>query len=278
MKVLIIGASGLLAGPVIRKMDEAGFELRLFSRNVHPGMFVNEYEIVNGDVFQPGDLARAMEGCEAVHISISVDQEDQAVQQILEAAKAAGIRLVSMVSGATVSEENRWFSFTDRKFRAEQMVMHSGIPYLIFRPTWFFESLERMVRNGKAMVPGKQVHPYHWVAADDFAARVVRAFRDEKYYNGTYYVYGPETFTMKELMEKYCSVCFPEIKKVSETPLPVLRFIAWISRNKQLSFATKLFGYFTKVPEPEITDEQRYLLGEPELDFDAWVTAKKPER
>jgi len=278
MKVLIIGASGLLAGPVIRKMDEAGFELRLFSRNVHPGMFVEEYEIVNGDVFQPEDLAPAMKDCDAVHISISVDQEDQAVQQILEAAKAAGIRLVSMVSGATVSEENRWFSFTDKKFRAEQMVMHSGIPYLIFRPTWFFESLERMVRNGKAMVPGRQIHPYHWLASDDFASRVVRAFSNKKYYNGAYYVYGPETYTMKEVLEKYCGACYPEIKKVAETPLSILRFIAWITRNKQLSFATKLFGYFSKVQEPEITDGQRYLLGKPELDFDAWVTAIKMER
>lgn len=278
MKILIIGASGLLAAPVIRKMEEAGHTLKLFSRNIHPGMFVNEHEIVNGDVFQPGDLARAMEDCDAVHITISVDQEDLAVQKILEAAKAAGISLVSMVSGATVSEENRWFSFTDRKFRAEQMVMHSGISYLIFRPTWFFESMERMVRNGKAMVPGKQLHPYHWVAADDLGNMVVRAFSNEKFYNGIYYVYGPETFTMKEILEKYCSACHPDIEKVSETPLPMLRFIAWITRNKQLSFATKLFGYFSRVSEPELPEEERQLLGRPELDFEKWVAVKKQER
>lgn len=275
MKVLILGASGLLAKPVIRKMDEAGYQLRLFSRNVHPGMFVNEYEIVNGDVFQKEDLTRAMEGCDAVHISISVDQEDKAVEQIIEAAKSSGIRLVSMVSGATVSGENRWFPFTDKKYRAEQVVMQSGIPYLVFRPTWFFESLERMVRNGKAMVPGKQVHPYHWIAADDFAGRVVRAFSNEKYYNQAYYMYGPETFTMKEILEKYCRACYPDIEKVAETPLSMLRFIAWISRNRQLAFATKLFGYFSKVPEPEITKEEHYRLGKPELDFDAWLAAKK---
>lgn len=278
MKLLIIGASGLLAAPVIRKMEEAGHTLKLFSRNVHPGMFVNEHEIVNGDVFQPEDLARAVEGCDAVHISVSVDQEDLAMQRILEVAKSAEIKLISMVSGATVCEENRWFSFTDKKFRSEQMVMQSGIPYLIFRPTWFFESLERMVRNGKAMVPGKQVHPYHWVAADDLGNMVVRAFNNKKYYNGTYYVYGPERFTMKEILEKYCQACYPDIEQVSETPLTVLRFIAWITRNKQLSFATKLFGYFSRVPEPEVPEKERYILGKPELDFDTWVAVKKAGR
>lgn len=278
MKVLVIGASGLLASPVIRKMEEAGIGLRLFSRNIHPGMFVNEHEIVNGDVFQREDLARAMESCDAVHISISVEEEDLAVQMILEVAKSADIKLVSLVSGATVCQENRWFKFTDRKFRAEQMVMQSGIPYLVFRPTWFFESLERMVRNGKAMVPGKQPHPYHWVAADDFGSMVTRAISNTKYYNKVYYVYGPEKYTMKEILEKYCRACYPDIDQVTETPLPLLRFIAWITRNQQLSFATKLFGYFSRVSEPDIPVEERLRLGMPELDFDTWVTEKKQEQ
>lgn len=277
MKVLVIGASGLLAGPVIRKLEEAGHQLRLFSRNVHPGMFINDYEIVNGDLFQPEDLENAIDGCDAIHISISVEEEDQATARIIEAAKSNNIRLISMVSGATVCEENRWFKFTDRKFLAEQIVMRSGIPYLVFRPTWFFESMERMVRNGKAMVPGKQPHPYHWVAADDLGNMVARAYSDESTYNNTYYVFGSERYKMKEIIEKYCSECYPDIDKVSETPLPVLRFIAWISRNRQLAFATRLFGYFSRVPEPVVPEKELYPLGRPQLDFESWVKAKKQE-
>ena len=53
MKILVIGASGMLAGPAIRKLDEAGFELRLFSRTVKPSMFINDYEIMQGDLFRP---------------------------------------------------------------------------------------------------------------------------------------------------------------------------------------------------------------------------------
>lgn len=277
MKVLVIGASGLLARPVIRKLEEAGHQLRLFSRNVHPGMFINEHEIVNGDLFQPADLEKAVDGCDAIHISVAVEEEDVATSRIVEAAKSKNIRLISMVSGATVSEENRWFKFTDRKFRAEQMVIRSGIPYLVFRPTWFFESLDRMVRNGKAMVPGKQRHPYHWVAAEDLGNMVARAFSDERFHNRSYYVFGPEAFTMKEILEKYCRECYPEIAKVSETPLPVLRIIAWFTRNRQLAFATRLFGYFSRVSEPEIPGEERYALGRPEMDFGSWVKAKKQE-
>ena len=55
MKVLILGASGMLAKPVIEHLDAKGFELRLFSRTVNPSMFVNDYDIFQGDVFNPDD-------------------------------------------------------------------------------------------------------------------------------------------------------------------------------------------------------------------------------
>lgn len=140
MKVLVIGASGLLAGPVIRQLDEKGFDLRLFSRTVKPSMFINDYDIVRGDVFNHDDLVKAMTGCDAVHISISTTDDVRATAAITDLAKKKGIRLISLISGCTVSEENRWFKFIDDKSKMEQMIIQSGIPYFIFRPTWFFES------------------------------------------------------------------------------------------------------------------------------------------
>ena len=137
-KILVIGASGMLAGPVIRKLDEAGYELRLFSRSVKPSMFINDYEIVQGDLYNPADLDKAVHGCDAIHISISNVDEVSATEAILESARKNNIKRISMVSGATVAEENRWFNFIGKKFGAEQLIIQSGIPYFIFRPTWFF--------------------------------------------------------------------------------------------------------------------------------------------
>ena len=66
MKVLIIGASGMLAKPVIQHLDNAGFQLRLFSRTVNQSMFDKEYEIVQGDVFNTDDLDRATSRCDTI--------------------------------------------------------------------------------------------------------------------------------------------------------------------------------------------------------------------
>lgn len=277
MKILVIGASGMLAKPVVQQLDKKGFQLRLFSRNVNPSMFIKDYDIVNGDVFNLDDLNRAMEGYDAVHISISRLDEKKATEAIVKAAKEKGIKIISMVSGCTVAEENRWFPFVDHKFQAEQIIKDSGIPYIIFRPTWFFESLELMIRNGKATMLGKQPNPYHWVATDDFARMVAEAYSKKEALNKTYYVYGPETYLMKDLLEKYCQNNYPEIKKVSVVPIPVLNVIAILTGNKELKEACKLFAYFQKVKEPEISSETNGILRQPELNFEKWLKFKNEE-
>ena len=274
-KVLVIGASGLLAGPVIRKLDEKGFDLRLFSRSVNPSMFVNDYDIMRGDVFNIADLEKAMNGCDAVHISISTDDDVRAVTGIVEMAKKKEIRYISLISGCTVSEENRWFKFIDDKMKIEQMVKQSGLSWFIFRPTWFFESLGMFVRNGKASVLGRLTDRYHWVAADDMGKMVAEAYSTPGAEDRVYFVYGPERYTMKEMLGKYCGALHPEIKTVNETPLLPLKIIAFLTRNRKLKFAVSLFGYFEKVKEPEVPEADLALLGRPATDFDSWVRSKQ---
>ena len=271
MKILIIGASGLLARPVILQLDKAGMELRLFSRSVNSSMFTNDYEMVQGDLFDDIDLEKAVEGCDAIHITASVDDEYKSTELIVNKARQKEVKLISYVSGATVAEENRWFRFTDNKFRAEQLLMNSGIPYLIFRPTWFFESLQLMVRNGKAMIPGHLPHPYHFLSSDEFGSMVAKAFADPEKHNAVYYAFGPEEYLMKDLLERYCREYHPEIKKVSEMPLFMMRVIAFMTGKKQLKGVAALFSYFQKVKEPAVSEDELSKLVKPQVDFEQWL-------
>lgn len=274
MKVLIIGASGMLAKPVIRHLDNAGCQLRLFSRSVNKSMFDKEYEMVQGDVFDPDDLSRAMNGCEAVHISLSNVNEASAVKSIVEIAEQKEIKLMSYVSGCTVSEENRWFSMIENKYQAEQSLINSGIPYMIFRPTWFFESLDLMIRDGKAMVLGKQPYPSHWVAAADLGRMIATAYKMPDAKNKIFFIHGPGQYLMKDLLEKYCKLRYPEIKKVSTVPIWMIKIIATFSGNKELKNAASLFAYFEKVSEMGNPDETNKLLGKPETTFKKWINSK----
>jgi uncharacterized protein YbjT (DUF2867 family) len=274
MKVLVIGASGMLAKPVIEQLDKAGFLLRLFSRSINQSMFEKEYEMVRGDVFIPNDLDKAMNSCDAVHISLSNLNEALATKIIVAMAVQKGIKLISYISGCSVAEENRWFPMIDNKYMAEQTIINSGIPYLIFRPTWFFESLDLMVRDGKAMVLGKQPNPCHWVAADDYARMVTTAYNNSEAEGKIFFVFGPEQYLMKDLLVKYCKRQYPGIKKVSTVPLGMIKLIARLTRNNELKDAAALFAYFEKVNELGDPGETNRLLGKPETTFEKWIQGK----
>ena len=132
-----------------------------------------------------------------------------------------------------------------------------------------------MIRNGKATMIGNQPNLYHWVAADDFGRMVAEAYLHKEAANQTFYVYGSESFLMKELLEKYCNAVYPEIKKVSVAPIPLLKFIAILTGNLELRQACKLFSYFQNVKEPEITSGIDGLQTKPEISFEKWIEMQK---
>lgn len=70
--------------------------------------------MVQGDVFNLNDLEKAMNGCDAVHISLSTVNEGLATKIIVDIVKQKEIKLISSVSGCTVTEENRWFPMTEK--------------------------------------------------------------------------------------------------------------------------------------------------------------------
>jgi uncharacterized protein YbjT (DUF2867 family) len=269
VKILILGATGTLGAPVAEQLNLKGFELRLFSRNIGPG--AGPGEAFRGDAGDPVQLRKAMDGCGAVHVSVAGAEEAKVMESVVSAAGESRVELISYVSGCTVSEENRWFPLTDQKFRAEQALIQSGIPYMIFRPTWFFETLSRMVRNGKATVIGKQPHSWSWLAATDFGRMIATAYGLEEARNRIFFAYGPEKLTMNQAMEQYVKARHPEIKKVSNVPVGMMKLVALLSGKRMLKAAISLFAYFEKVTEPGGGEETDLLLGKATTNLMTWL-------
>jgi uncharacterized protein YbjT (DUF2867 family) len=272
--ILIFGGTGLLGKPVAKTLQKNGYKVRIFARSEEKFKehFNSQFEMAPGDVMNTAAVEKAMEGCGAVHISLSNLDDKAAAENIVKAAKKQQIELITIVTGSTVREENTWFWMMKGKYDAEQVITQSGIPWIIFRPSWFFDTLPRMIRNGKAMVIGKQKNTFHWMAAEDFAGLVLKAYqKSEKTKNKAFYCFGPEVYTLKEALEKYCRLAHPEIKKVGETPVWLMKLIGALSGNNMLKTFTELSVYFTKVQEPGDPAETYKLLGKPEMTMEDWV-------
>lgn len=275
--ILVIGGTGMLGQPVSLCLKEAGFQVRIMTRDLQKARktFDDSFEMVAGDPMDTVCLEEALDGCYGVHINLPAEVEQQVAETVSRTASRHGVERISYISGATVAEENRWFPMINRKFLAEQAIREAGIPYTIFCPTWFMESLPRFVVQGRASVLGKQPHPYHWVAAEDYARMVSTAYGLDAAANQRFIVHGPEAIRMHEALRRYCAVFHPDIKQVSSMPFWLVKLLATLTGNRELKGAGELMSYFEKVGERGNPANANHILGAPSMTLDTWLEKRK---
>jgi uncharacterized protein YbjT (DUF2867 family) len=275
--VLVSGATGTLGQPISYSLKEAGFRVRIMTRDLLEArkMFDNSFEMVAGDPMDTGCLEQALHGCYGVHISLPTEVEQQVTETVAKVAAKHGVERISYISGATVAEENRWFPMINRKFLAEKAVREGEIPYTIFCPTWVMESLPLFVNQGRAAVFGKQPHPYHWVAADDIARMVSAAYGLPEAATKRFIVHGPEAIRMHEALRRYCAVFYPDIKQVSSMPFWLVNLLATVTGNQGLKGAGEMMSYFEKAGEGSNLPQADCSLGTPTITLDMWFEQKK---
>ena len=176
----------MLGEPVARRLCADGHHVRIFTRSLDKAQarFGAEYEVVAGDVENQPSLDAAVQGCQAVHINLEggldPDLERRGTENVVRAASKAGIQHITYLSGTSVTKENCWYAGTKAKFEAEAAIRASGVPYTIFQATFFMELLPRFVRGTRASILGTQPHPWHWVAADDYARMVSKTYANSR--------------------------------------------------------------------------------------------------
>ncbi len=277
-KILVVGATGRLGQPVARQLKEDGFQVRVMARDIEKAstLFDESFEIVQGDVTDPESLERALDGCHGVHISLNESMEQVGGENVSAAAAKQGLERITYISGSPLTEEYKSYSFVRGKLAAEKAIRESGVPYTIFRPTWFMETLPELVQGGRATLLGKQTNKFRWVAAEDYARMVSTAYSLEETANKCLIVRGPEAMDMHEALERYCEAFHPEIKKVSSMPMWPIKIVAALQRNDELKLALEYMAFSQEVDESaDDPTEANRLVGAPTTTLDAWLDKRK---
>ncbi len=276
-KILILGGTGMLGRPVADHMVKNGMSVRVLTRNPEKAksLFPDAVEIISGDVRDLKHLTDTLRDCTGIHISVGGSEDLQSVKNVLEMINPEKIRLLTYVSGATVSMEHAWFPMIQQKFLAEKLIEEKGLPYTIFCPTWPMEQLGQFVRDGRASAIGNLPTAYHWFAADDFGRMVAAAYVKKNTLSKRLFIHGPETYTIKQALQMYVEKVHPEISKVSVLPIPLARIIAGLTKNPGLKFAAGLMSYFKVAGEQGDGREAGELLGKPETRLAEWIEQKR---
>jgi uncharacterized protein YbjT (DUF2867 family) len=274
-QILILGGTGTLGVPVTQRLAEKGHTLRVLTRSPEKAqrLFGDLVGIVEGDSSNRELLEKAVDGCNAVHISLPTESELTTAQHVIDSAASQNLQLISYVSGTSVRGENRRFKMIERKARVEDMLRHSGIPHIVFCPTWVMEVLHKFVRGDKAAVISSKTPPgIHFFAADDFGRMVAAAYEDERAIGKRLFIHGPEGITLSDALQTLLEKCYPHVK-VAHLKLWQARLIARITGK--MDSVSRLIRYFDKVGELGDPTEANALLGAPSTTLGDWIEGQK---
>lgn len=202
-RLIVTGAAGLIGQNLITRLKARGegeiVAIDKHSANVatlrklHP-----DITVIEADLAQPGDWEQAFVGGGTLilnHAQIGalderpfIDNNITATRNVLEATRAAGIDYIVHISSSVVNSMAVDF-YTESKKAQEKLVVESGIPACILRPTLMFGWFDRkhlgwlarfMTRVPVFPVPGDGKFIRQPLYAGDFCNVIISAIENPR--------------------------------------------------------------------------------------------------
>lgn len=205
-----MGAAGKTGRAVLRALAASGQQVRAFVRRAETAPVVTAlgaYSVVSGDLRDPGDLRRALDGAAAVyHLCPNVHPEELAIgRAVIAAARAAGVqRLVyhSVLHPQTERMPHHW-----GKLRVEEALFESGLDYVILQPAPYMQNLlagwAAITHQGLYRVPYPVLTRLSLVDLDDLAAVAAQVLDlgNSAHVGATYELVGTPPLAQTEVAE-----------------------------------------------------------------------------
>lgn len=283
MNIVVIGATGMIGKPVTRELISAGFNISLLVRNAHKArQLFTGVTILQGDVFNTNSLVAAFTGQDAVYISLApphngrpdhILPEREGIDNIIAAAQQSGIRRIVLLSSLVQQYNNtngfHWWVF-DIKQAAVEKIKASGIPYTIFYPSTFMESIDQlMLRGNRIILAGHSLAPMHFIAGSDFGKQVAWSFRKLTTENREYNIQGPAAWNWDEAGQRFIR-CYPVRKlKIMKVPAAMLQWMGAL--NTTIGYGAKISEALNNFPEQFVSETTWNELGKPLITIETYA-------
>jgi uncharacterized protein YbjT (DUF2867 family) len=220
VKVLVTGATGFVGPRVVHAIRAEGHDVRALVRD--PGskgartLAAWGVELVQGDMTDADSVRRAVEGTDAVvHLVAILGKPREAYERImiggtralLDAAKGAGVGRIVLMSALGVNEKTKdELNYAWAKWEQERMVEASGLPFVIFRPSFVFGPeggtlpvFASQVRY-LPVVPVVGTRRFQPIWIEDLAAFFAKALTTDAAAGRTFDLVGPDAVTWTEFL------------------------------------------------------------------------------
>jgi uncharacterized protein YbjT (DUF2867 family) len=237
--VLVTGANGYVGREVVTHLHGRGTAVRALVRS-RSATLPEGVEQVTGDVTDPGSLAPAMDGIEAVvHLVAILDgseEECEAVNHrgavnVIDSARSAGVRRLLHMSAAGVTEEHAPLTkYWRTKYAAKQAAMRSGLDWTVMEPSFVFgrgggalKTFESLIRGPVAPVIGDGRYQHQPVWVGDVAAAFAAALDRPETIGKTYQLGGPQVFEFNDLLDELATVTGRPKRRKLHAPVGLMK-------------------------------------------------------
>ncbi len=278
--ILVIGGTGLLGQPVARRLAREGFAVRVLTRDPAAARtkLGDGFELFAGDARREADLEPALVGCVGAHLSIcggsDVEVEPQAAVALGAAARRAGLRRVTYVSDARAFVNNSQHPHLRAKLRAEEAIRRCGVPYTVLKASVAMETLGRLLEPERTVLIGRANPILHWLAADDLAEVVVKAYAKAEAVNRTFVIWGPESRRLSDALAA-CTRHAERRGSVLRVPTLLADLAATLSGRADLRQTIDTLREATRVEESGDPTDADAVFGMPPTTLEAWCQKRR---
>jgi uncharacterized protein YbjT (DUF2867 family) len=220
--ILVTGGTGFVGGHVVHELRGRELPVRCLVRDPRHAAKLAAWgcELAEGDVTDPASLGRAVRGVEAVVHLVAIRQGRReqfsrimvdGTRALLDVAKTAGVaRFVHMSALGTSAHTKDVVPYYGAKWENEQQVQASGLPWVIFRPSFVFGAdggilptfakLAKLAPVTPIIGSGRQRIQPVW--ADDLAKLFAEATTREDVMGRVFEVGGPDVVSWNEFWER----------------------------------------------------------------------------
>jgi uncharacterized protein YbjT (DUF2867 family) len=221
--ILVNGPTGHQGGAVLRHLREKKFLVRALVRDMGAtairALAGHGVELAQGDLEDRGSLTRAMEDLYGVYsMQTSKDTEAEIRQGVNVAESARKMDVSHLVYSSVASaDQHTGIPHFDSKFRIEEYIRGTGVPYAIVRPVFFMENwlgMKDQILDGKLELPLKAGTRLQMVTVDDIGAVAAMAFEHPKRWQGRAFEVAGDELSMTQLAQAFSRMIGREVKYV----------------------------------------------------------------